>query len=186
MEGKLMELTNTKTDGTTGTPGRILKVNHAGEFGAINIYRAQIFIGSLYRAKHLPILRDFLAHEKTHLAIFGAELERRSIRRCRSFWLCGIGGFILGLVSAMLGRKGVMACTAAVETVVLVHLEGQLKALLAIEDKEAYQAVEKIVEDEKMHQEQGASEGTNSILYKPFYSAVGLSTEAVIWLGMRL
>ena len=181
-----MELTSTKPDGTTGTPGRILKVNHSGEFGAINIYRAQILVGSLYNAQHLPLLKEFLAHEKEHLAIFGSELEKRGIRRCKSYWLCGIGGYLLGLISALLGRKAVMACTAAVETVVLTHLEEQLSNLEAIGDMEAYQAVKSIIEDEKSHQEHGLSEQTECVFYKPFYHVVRFSTEAVIWLGMRL
>lgn len=181
-----MENTVRRKHGDTEIPGRILKVNHAGEFGAVNIYRAQIFVGSLFGAKHIAVLNEFLAHEENHLAIFGAELERRGIRRCRSFWLCGIGGFSLGLISSMLGRKSVMACTAAVETVVLSHLEHQLQILQEIGDTDAYKAVERIIDDERAHQEHGISERTNCIFYRPFYGIIRWCTEAVIWLGMRL
>ncbi|WP_078118462.1 demethoxyubiquinone hydroxylase family protein [Thiosocius teredinicola] len=181
-----MELSKSKVDGERETPGRILKVDHAGEFGAVNIYRAQIFVGTLYGASHLPVLREFLEHEKRHLAVFGGELKRRGIRRCKSYYLCGVGGYCLGLVSAIFGRSSVMACTAAVETVVLRHLEDQLQALSALGDIEAYQAVSQIIQDEQAHQEAGRAERVECLFYKPFVAVVEAATEAVIWLGMRL
>ncbi len=83
-------------DETLGDP--IIKVNHAGEHGAVNIYRAQL-LASWWRKSNLESeLREFLEHEKRHRAIFAAELARRRRRRCRSYWLCGIGGFVLGAV----------------------------------------------------------------------------------------
>jgi len=167
-------------------PGRIIKVNHAGEFGAINIYRAQIGVARLFRQPHLAMLREFIAHEKKHLQIFGDELARRGVRRCRSYWLCGIGGFVLGLVTALLGRKGVMACTAAVETVVTRHLEQQLDVLDRIGDHEARTAVQAILADEEEHRDTAVEEGFDCVFYKPVYALVMAATESVIWLGMRL
>lgn len=182
-----MKINRCARDGSRDSPGRILKVNHAGEYGAVNIYRAQILVGSIYAAGHLDVLRDFAEHEKRHLAIFAAELDRREIRRCRNFHLCGIGGFTLGFLSALLGRRAVMACTAAVETVVLKHLEEQLAALAETGDAEAHVAVAKIIEDEKHHQAVGhAGENRDCIFYQPFVAIIKASTEMVIWLGMKL
>jgi hypothetical protein len=77
---------------------RIMKVNHAGENGAVNIYRAQV-LASCWRKSDLKSdLRQFLEHEKRHRAVFATELTRRGRRRCRSYWICGVGGFALGLV----------------------------------------------------------------------------------------
>ncbi|MBU6950111.1 demethoxyubiquinone hydroxylase family protein [Hahella sp. HN01] len=180
-----MELTSV-ADGSRNTPGKILQVNHAGEFGAINIYRAQIAVARLTGAKHLGLLEEFLVHEKEHHRIFGAELKRRGIRRCPSLWLCGVGGFVLGLISGLLGKNSVLACTAAVETVVLKHLREQLQALEKLGDQAAYDAVAKIVKDEEEHQQAGMEARQECIFYRPYYNMISQCTEAVIWMGMRL
>lgn len=171
-------------DGTL-TGNRIIKVNHAGEFGAINIYRAQILFGQLLRRSYVPLLRDLIEHERQHLAIFGDVLNARGVRRCRSFWLCGIGGFMLGGLTSLLGKRGVMACTAAVETVVLGHLRQQV-AVLEETDPEASAAVRAIIADEEAHQYVGNSEGGDSLWFRPLRCVVAMSTEAVIWLGMKI
>ena len=181
-----MELTTERPDGEVGTAGRILKVNHAGEFGAVNIYRAQILVGSIFRTQYVDTLKDFLAHEKAHLEIFRAEIERRGVRRCRSYYLCGLGGFSLGIMSGLLGRNSVLACTAAIETVVLRHLEEQISALRQIGDIEAAKAVESIVQDEMEHHQEGLRASTKCVFYKPFVKIIEFCTESVIWMGMRL
>lgn len=171
-------------DGTL-TGNRIIKVNHAGEFGAINIYRAQILFGQLLRRSYVPLLKDLIEHEKQHLAIFGGVLNKRGVRRCRSFWLCGIGGFMLGVLTSLLGKRGVMACTAAVETVVLGHLRQQV-AVLEETDPEACAAVRAIIADEEEHQHVGNSEGGDNLWFRPLRFVVAMSTETVIWLGMKI
>lgn len=165
---------------------RIIKVNHAGEFGAINIYRAQILVARSFSPGIVPVLEDFLAHEKKHLEIFREVLSKRKVRRCRSYWLCGIGGYALGLITALPGKPGIMACTAAVETVVTKHLTRQMEELRREGDIEAMRAVEAIVADETEHREVGVAEGKNSILYKPLGLVVSAATSFVIWLGMNL
>ena len=179
-------VTSPAIDGSFGTPGRIIKVNHAGEFGAVNIYRAQILIARLFRRPYTSLLEQFLTHEQGHLRIFGDELERREISRCKSYYLCGIGGYLLGLVTALLGRKGVMACTAAVETVVASHLRKQLSELKQLPDKNAYEAVQNVIRDEEAHRDYAIDEGFDCIFYKPLHWIIAVSTESVIWLGMRL
>lgn len=74
---------------------RIMKVNHAGEHGAVNIYRGQVFMARLTARHMLDQLKECQSHEMQHRAIFESELKRRGQRRCRSYWLCGIGGLVL-------------------------------------------------------------------------------------------
>ncbi|MFN0313886.1 MAG: demethoxyubiquinone hydroxylase family protein [Burkholderiales bacterium] len=50
-------------------------------------------------------LRTFKAHEEGHRSIFASELQRRGLRRCRSYCLCALGGFVLGLVTGLLGPR---------------------------------------------------------------------------------
>jgi len=167
------------------TPKKILKVNHAGEFGAINIYRAQIVVSRMLRRDCVPLLESFLEDEQRHLGIFWAEIQRRGGVKCKSYWLCGAGGWFMGLVSALLGHHGIMACTWAVESVVAEHLENQLLFLQSKADREAYDAVASILGDEKNHRDLGEQEGGTKLLYGPLRFCISLFTEATIRFGMR-
>lgn len=165
---------------------RIMKVNHAGEHGAVNIYRGQIIAAPLMARSMVGMLTENKSHEERHRSIFLAELERRGRRRCRSYWLCGIGGFILGLITGLLGRKAIAATTVAVESVVLGHLEQQMRALRE-QDAPAVTAIAAIYDEEKLHHDQHAAHVDSSDVWvRILHPAVSVSTEAVIWLGMRL
>ncbi len=61
---------------------RIIRVDHAGEFGAINIYRAQLFIAKLFYKDIVEQLEDMLGHEKEHFKTFDDLLRSRGIRHC--------------------------------------------------------------------------------------------------------
>lgn len=168
-------------------PGsRILKVNHAGEFGAISIYTGQLAMARLFARDLVPELVEFRAHERGHRAIFAAELSRRGVRRCRSYWLCGLGGLVLGAVTGLLGRSAISATTVAVESVVLRHLENQLIQLEG-RDAAAVLAISAIVEDERTHHDQAATHvSRGSLVSRMLEPVVSAATEAVIWVGMKL
>jgi 3-demethoxyubiquinol 3-hydroxylase len=165
---------------------RIVKVNHAGEHGAISIYTGQIFMARLTARRIVPELIEFRSHEQRHRAIFGAELTRRNRPRCRSYWLCGLGGFVLGMVTGLLGTGAIAATTAAVESVVLRHLEHQL-SMLQDQDPAAVSAISSIVAEERQHHDQSLGHVTAGTFWpRVLTPIVSASTEAVIWLGMRL
>lgn len=167
------------------TARKILKVDHAGEFGAINIYRSQIFVSRIFRKPYVPMLEKFLADERRHLEIFWIEIQKRGGPKCKSFWLCGLGGYAMGMLSAFMGKQGVMACTWAVESVVTTHLVEQLAYLKLAGDNAAYEAVNAILEDEQHHRDVGNAEGGNTLLFTPFRAMIRIFTEAVIRFGMR-
>ena len=171
--------------GAIDTPKKILKVDHAGEFGAINIYKSQIFISRLLGRDYVPMLEKFMEDEEKHLNIFWEEIKRRNGIKCKSYWLCGLGGYFMGFISALLGKKGIMACTWAVESIVTGHLKKQLQYLEKTGDKAAYNAVRSILEDEEHHRDVGLNEGGNNIFLAPFRFMVSTFTEAVIRFGMR-
>ena len=165
---------------------RIIKVNHAGEHGAISIYTGQIMLAKLTAPRLVNELIEFRSHEQRHRAIFGAELLRRGRRRCRSYWFCGIGGFVLGTITGLLGANAIAATTVAVESVVLRHLEHQLAALRD-HDPAAVSAIAAIVAEERQHHDDSASHVQAGTFWpKVLTPVVSASTEAVIWLGMRL
>jgi len=165
---------------------RILRVNHAGEHGAVNIYAGQILAARLTAASMVPELMAFKAHEEKHRALFLAELQQRGVRRCRSYGLCGAGGFLLGLLTGMLGRQFIAATTVAVERVVLEHLQMQRRELSG-QDERAVAVISAIVEEEQQHHDQSASHlSQHRVLPKLIGHVVSASTESVIWLGMRI
>lgn len=166
--------------------GRVLKVNHAGENGAISIYAAQIMVARLTARSLVSELAEFKSHEEKHRAIFLAELERRGLPRCRSYWLCAVGGFTLGGVTALFGRRAIAATTVAVERVVLGHLKQQLH-VLAGKDEAAVEAISKIVAEEQQHHDRSASHaGVGGFWQRMLTPIVAGSTASVIWLGMHL
>src|SRR5690242_17880675 len=75
---------------------RILRVDHAGEYGAINIYKAQLLISRLFYRDIVPKLEEMLSHEKIHFRTFDKLLVARSIRCCYAIHLWAVGGFLLG------------------------------------------------------------------------------------------
>lgn len=165
---------------------RILKVDHAGEHGAVNIYRAQILMARWTAPQLAPLLRHFLEHELGHRALFRDRLQARGVRRCRSYVLCGVGGWTLGLVTGLLGPSAIAATTFAVESVVLQHLMEQRQQLEHI-DRDAFDAVSRIVAEEQEHQDHGRDTMLPGAFWPPILTPlVRVSTEAVIWLGMRL
>jgi len=164
---------------------RILKLDHAGEYGAINIYSAQLLIARLFYKDITPNLEEMISHEKEHHEAFNDLLLARSTRPFSTIKLWAAGGFALGLVTAILGRKAIWVCTDAVETTVLHHLEWQLEFLKA-HDPEAHAAVLSIVTDEEAHQEFGQVHGKDSLIYKPIFFIVKKSTQFAIWISAKL
>jgi 3-demethoxyubiquinol 3-hydroxylase len=170
----------------TSLGDRIIKVNHAGEHGAISIYSGQIFMARLTARDLIEQLVEFRSEEQNHRAIFLAELRRRGRPRCRSYWLCGVGGYFLGLITSLLGRNAIAATTVAVESVVLKHLEHQLVAL-GDRDLPATNAISAIVSEERRHRDQSVVHLEGYRFWRALIEpVVAAATEAVIWLGLRL
>lgn len=165
---------------------RILKVDHAGEQGAICVYRAQWLVAGLTAPSMREQLADFLVHEKRHRSIFGAALMQRGLPRCRSYWLCSAGGYVLGAVTALLGRRAIAATTIALESVVVRHLKAQRADLAAI-DPAVAELVANIVEDEALQHDRSLDAID---LDRGWLRGVGFvvrkATGAAIWLGMKL
>ncbi|WP_426341497.1 demethoxyubiquinone hydroxylase family protein [Pseudoduganella sp. S-14] len=175
-----------KNDALNEFASRVLRVNHAGGNGAVHIYSGQIFMARFTAPSMVAELIEFKSHEERHRAIFWNEMTVRKQRRCKSYWLCGAGGFVLGVVSGAFGRRAIAATTVAVERVVLRHMEEQL-VLLAGKDEAAFHAVASIVIEERQHHDRSvchiAQAGFWSRILSPVVAA---ATEAVIWIGMRV
>lgn len=164
---------------------RILRLDQAGEYGAIQIYSAQVLVARILYKDIVSKLEEMISHEKGHYKTFSALLLARSMQPFQTVQFWAIGGFFLGFSTAMLGRQAIWVCTDAVETAVLHHLKWQLE-FLSKNDLEVHTAVLSIVDDEKSHQEFGRSHGENSLFYVPIFFLVQKLTEFAIWISAKL
>lgn len=165
------------------TIARILKVNHAGEYGAIRIYRAQIWVARWRAPDAVPFLEETLAHEIEHCALFLGAMPQRQARPCRIMALWGNGGYVLGFVTALTGRQGIWICTAAVESAVHRHLDDQLH-FLRDRDPEMFDAIKAIQDEELGH----LNHAEERIVLRGWWArflrrAIWVTTDTVIWLS---
>ena len=165
------------------TIARIVKVNHAGEFGAIRIYRAQLWVARHIYPDAVPFLEETLGHELEHCARFARAIPSRNARPCRVMALWGNGGLILGLVTALLGQRGIWICTASVEKTVHRHLEDQL-AFLVNRERELYNLISAIQNDEMAHLRYAEDRpGTMTMWPRILSAGIAVVTETMIWLS---
>jgi len=164
---------------------KMIKVDHVGENGAVNIYRAQRFAAQIRCRSLIPQPREFQTHEEEHREVFRVHIAGKNIRRCISYHMAGLGGYTLGFITGLMGPNAIAATTYAVEDVVLSHLEHQM-TYLAQNDTEAYQAVSQIYEDEKEHHDTAEVQmQEGKFLARVLIRVVKACTEAVIRFGMR-
>ena len=165
------------------TIARIVRVNHAGEFGAIRIYSAQILVARRFWPNCVPSLSEMLGHERTHCAAFRTAMPARLSRPCRVMQFWSWGGWLLGFVTALLGPQGIWACTAAVEVAVHRHLDDQL-FFLAKRDRDLHGIILAIREEELAHlhhaEEQLKSPGPALNFLR---SLISVATDVLIWLS---
>jgi ubiquinone biosynthesis monooxygenase Coq7 len=106
---------------------RMIRVDHAGEYGAARIYAGQLAV--LGRGPQGEVLRHMQAQEQTHLATFERLVVQRRVRPTALLPLWHLAGFALGAATAALGKRAAMACTVAVEEAIDEHYSAQLAAL---------------------------------------------------------
>lgn len=171
---------------TTQTVDQILRVDHAGECGAIRIYRSQIAVAKILHPDCVPDLSRMLDHELRHFQTFDALLKARGIRSCHALPLWMIGGSMLGTFTALLGKKAIWVCTAAIESTVNAHLSHQVAAL-SRQDPEALAAVESIRRDEEEHEDHAVRNGgEGGGLYRILRWIVKGATGTAIWMSTKL
>ena len=106
---------------------RIIRVDQAGEYGAVRIYEGQLSV--LGKSAKAPVIAHMLNQEVDHLEAFSKMVAGRRVRPTALMPLWHLAGFALGAGTAMLGEKAAMACTVAVEEVIDEHYTAQIKKL---------------------------------------------------------
>ena len=160
-----MKNSKTKTE-------EFIRVDHAGERGAIKIYEGQLLaLNTLVKNEELKKkIEEMKIHEKEHCEYFEKEIKKRNIKPTKFLPLWDLLGVGLGFGSAILGKKATMLCTASVEEVIDEHYQNQINQL-ENDEIELKNNIKKFREDEIHHKdiayEEGATkQGVYSIIDK--------------------
>ncbi len=187
----------TGRDGTTGRgalPGqptgralidRIVRVDHAGEYGAKRIYEGQLAVlGDDPEAG--PALRRMAEQEAAHLAAFERLMVERRARPSALHPLWHVAGFALGAGTALLGRRAAMACTVAVEEVIDEHYARQAERL-GDDESELRAKLEAFRAEELEHRDIGLAHGAERAPgYRVLTATIKAGSRAAIWLAERI
>ncbi len=149
-----------------------IRVDHAGERGAIKIYEGQLLALKTFKndPELLKTIEDMKEHEQEHSDFFESEIKKRNIKPTKFLPLWDILGIGLGFGSTILGKKAAMLCTASVEEVIDEHYQNQINKIQD-DEKKLKEKIKKFRADELEHKdiayEQGATKrGIYSIMDK--------------------
>ncbi|WP_298724015.1 demethoxyubiquinone hydroxylase family protein [uncultured Ferrovibrio sp.] len=163
---------------------RILRVDHAGEYGAKRIYEGQLAV--LGKAPSAPTIRHMAEQEQKHLDAFDRLLPQRRVRPTLLGPVWHAGAFALGAATALLGEKAAMACTEAVEEVIDQHYAKQVEKLGEAEP-ELRALLEKFRAEEIEHRDIARAEGaTDAPGYNLLSKGIKALTRGAIWLSERI
>ncbi|MDE3017319.1 MAG: demethoxyubiquinone hydroxylase family protein [Pseudomonadota bacterium] len=163
---------------------RMIRVNHAGEYGAARIYAGQLAV--LGRSAGASVIKNMAAQEQRHLAAFSAMMVRRQVRPTALMPLWHVAGYALGAATALIGEAAAMACTVAVESVIDRHYAGQ-EAVLDEGEPELKAAVSQFRAEEREHHDTALAYGAkSSSLYYILTTAIVYQTRFAIWLSTRI
>ncbi|MEW5703699.1 MAG: demethoxyubiquinone hydroxylase family protein [Pseudomonadota bacterium] len=163
---------------------RMIRVDHAGEYGAVRIYQGQVAV--LGETEKGDVLRRLLEQERAHLNVFEKLVADRRVRPTllTPFW--HVAGFALGAATALLGARAAMACTVAVEEVIDAHYRGQLDRLDEAEP-ELREVIAAFREDELAHKATALAHGAEAApAYALLSGAVKAASRLAIWLSTRV
>ena len=164
---------------------RMIRVNQAGEYGAIRIYAGQLAVMG-DRAPYAAEVRHMAEQEAEHRAKFDALMAKRGVRPTVLQPVWNVAGFALGAATALIGPKAAMACTAAVETEIDLHYSAQLDEL-GDSDPELSGMIADFREDERAHRDAAFANGAEQAPGYPLLSgAIRLGCRLAIRLAERI
>jgi 3-demethoxyubiquinol 3-hydroxylase len=163
---------------------RMIRVDHAGEYGAARIYEGQLAV--LGRSAAAPVIRRMAEQEKKHLAAFDRLVVERRVRPTLLSPLWRVAGFALGAATALLGERAAMACTVAVEEVIDAHYRDQVDHL-GTSEPELSAAISEFRAQEVEHRDTGLAHGAEGAPgYAALSAAIKTGSRLAIWLSTRL
>jgi ubiquinone biosynthesis monooxygenase Coq7 len=164
----------------------MIRVNHAGEFGAKRIYEGQLKF--LKKTEDIDLVKHMYEQELMHLDYFDKEIVNRDVRPTAFMPIWNKVGFMLGAVSAIIGKNAAMACTVAVEEVIEKHYQEQIDVLEKIpEEKALLDKIKKFQKEEAEHKDIGIkNDAMNSPAFSIFTECIRIATKYAIWLSKRI
>ena len=163
---------------------RLIRVDHAGEFGAKRIYQGQLAV--LGRGPHGDTIRHMQEQEQEHLDTFAGLIGSRRVRPTVLLPLWNIAGFALGLATAAMGSRAAMACTVAVEEAIDEHYRAQTEQL-GDDEAELRSTIEKFRADELEHRDIGlANEAEQAPAYLLLSRVIKAGCKAAIAVSERV
>ena len=168
--------------------GEILRVDHAGEYAAVEIYRAQraVFEGRRGKDEVTSDLVEMEGHEAVHLARFNALLNEHRVRPTAMMPLWRLAARALGAGTALMGEKAAHACTEAVESVIEKHYAEQIAELA---DRDPVLAAElKVFRDEEIaHYDHAVEHGSRDAPgYRVLSAVIKVGCRAAIRISERV
>ena len=149
---------------------RMIRVDHAGEYGAKRIYAGQLAV--LRRSASAPVLQEMAAQEQQHLDAFAELVVQRRVRPTALLPLWHVAGFALGAATAALGQRAAMACTVAIEETIDSHYAGQIEALNDSEP-DLRGKIAQFREEELHHRDVAVAHGARQApAYRLLYAAI--------------
>jgi len=163
---------------------RIIRVDHAGEYGAKRIYEGQLAM--LKGKPEAAVVRHMYEQELQHLKEFERLMVARRARPSALYPLWHVAGFALGAATALMGPKAAMACTVAVEEVIDEHYRQQAEKL-GSDEQPLHQTIEKFRAEEVQHRDTGLAHGAEqATAYPVLTQAIKAGSRLAIWLAERI
>lgn len=166
----------------------ILRVDHAGEYAAVLIYRAQraVFEGRQGREAITADMVEMEAQEQVHLDRFDALLNERQVRPTAMIPLWRLAATALGAGTALIGEKAAHACTEAVESVIEKHYAEQIEELRE-RDPELAAELARFREEELAHHDHAVAHGSREApAYRLLSAVIGAGCRAAIKISERV
>lgn len=163
---------------------RMIRVDHAGEYGAKRIYEGQLAV--LGGTPVAPTLRHMAEQEARHLEAFERLVVARRVRPTALQPLWHVAGFALGAATALMGEKAAMACTIAVEEAIDEHYRGQAERL-GDDEAALRDTIERFRAEELEHRDTAiAHDGERAPGYPVLSAAIKAGSRLAIWLSERI
>ena len=168
----------------------MIRVDHAGEFGAMRIYAGQLAVlgHSRHEGSGVTAIRRMAEQERQHFDTFDRMIKERAVRPTALEPVWRVAGYALGAATALMGEKAAMACTVAVEDVIDAHYEKQIERLSKNpQEADLARNLERFRADERAHRDQAlAHDAQRAPFYPLLLAAIKLGCRAAIGLSHRL
>ena len=166
----------------------IIRVDHAGERGAIKIYEGQLLALNTFKKndKLKKLIEDMKEHEKEHFEYFDRQIQKRNIKPTIFLPIWDLLGVTLGFGTTMMGEKAAMLCTASVEEVIDEHYKKQLNTI-GDDEKDLKKSISKFRDDEIDHKNIAYDKGaTKDGLYFILDKIIQTTSKAAIKVSEKI